>query len=87
MTLLANLLANSIIRTGCVVLKAQCDVANAFRRQLAKPLGENSLEGPQENDASFYGPGKLRRPSVASFLFSFPSTALPLDPFAQSVRV
>jgi hypothetical protein len=50
-------------------------------------LRENSLEGPATNHASFYGPGKLKCPFVASFLFSFSSMALPLDPLAQSVRV
>jgi hypothetical protein len=48
---------------------------------------ENSLEGPGTNHASFYGPGKLKRPFVAFFLFSFSSMALPLDPLGQSVRV
>jgi hypothetical protein len=51
------------------------------------PFWENSLEGPEANDASFCGPRKPRRPSVASFLFSFPSTALPLHLLGQSVRV
>ena len=47
---------------------------------------ENSLEGPQTNHASFYGPEKVKRPFVAYFLFSFSCMALPLDPLGQSVR-
>jgi hypothetical protein len=48
---------------------------------------ENFLKDPQANDVSFYNPGKLRRPSVASSLFLFPSMVLPLDPLDHSVRV
>jgi hypothetical protein len=39
---------------------------------------ENSLEGPQTNDTSFYSSGKLRRPYLTLISFSFPSMALPL---------
>jgi hypothetical protein len=47
----------------------------------------NSLEGPEANDASFYGPAKLRRPSMAFFIFLCPSMAFPLHLLGQSVKI
>jgi len=41
-------------------------------------LRGNSLQGPQTNHASFYGPAKLQLPYLTLISFSFPSMALPL---------
>jgi hypothetical protein len=80
------------VNAAVFIVSVRVKQAHAYLRSVWTYAGEaictgKFLKGSQANDASFYGPGKLRRLSVAFFLFSFPSMALPLDPLAHSVRV